>query len=222
MELDIINTRSDFTELSLRDWDILERIKNHYDYEVRLYLCEILSQFYCQRSETILLFLLNDSEKLVVASACDALSLGNTSEVLSELKKCSNSKDYVVRGYAYMSIGEIINKNNSIRENFDFLTASIAKEKSIWVKACISYALCINGFTDDYLIYIENLLFNRFYNYRLFALNLLRELIKYCDSPNNIIIEKLLLKRSNEINMIVTNKIDNLLCRINPDTVKNH
>lgn len=211
--LDEIDKLPDYTKLSYDDWNMLELLKNHYDYEIRLYLCEVLSHFHCQRSENILIHLLNDTENLVVASACDSLSYSKSSVVLKELKKHVNSRNYIVRGYAYMSIGEIINRKSSFLDNIEFLIISIEKEKSIWVKAGIAYALCLNGFSTEYLIYIEKLLFNVFYNYRLFALNLLTELFKFCsiDKYKKQITKKLVFMRQNDKNSIVVKKIDSLL-----------
>lgn len=201
--------------LSEKDWDELKSISRHPDYEVRLYLTENLADIHCPESEALLLELLNDDDSLVVASACDSLSFSNSLQVLTALKTCTCSANYIVRGFAYLSIGEVLKKNEMKSENYNFLLSSVKKEKSKWVKASIAYALCLNESSDKHIIYIEELLSGKRYNFRISALNLFDELLsKEAISDKDRLVNILLTQSKKERNKIVLNKINSLLNRI--------
>lgn len=210
---DILDSYLDLTLSALtdNDWNILEYLSHHTDYEVRLYLAEVLSYFHCLNSENILMKMLDDTEILVVSSACDSLSFSDSLQVFDALNKCTKSSHFIIRGYAYMSIGEILSRKVVKINDLDYFSCFLKREKSVWVKASIAYLLCINDYHNN-VSYIIDLLNNRYYNYRLYALNLIDSLLKKSISIDKQYIRHILLLRIKiEKNRVVYSRITEII-----------
>ena len=95
------------------------------------------------------------------------------------LNKTKTDSDFLVRGYAAMSAGEILSKLDidSISKN-EFISQMkkvFLREKSRWTKTSIAYALCVNG-QSEYLNYIAEASADKKAQYRMQALNTLIDL----------------------------------------------
>jgi HEAT repeat protein len=143
--------------------------------EVRTAVSEVLVCFYNEDSEKILVKMLDDSDSLVQASACDSLGCSKSSVVLCKLCDMSRNKSFLVRGYAAFSIGDVqLNIGGNHEKTAAFLKKWLKREKSVWVKTAIARSLFILG-NRDYLDYLLKQLENGNYKIRYMALNCLSE-----------------------------------------------
>lgn len=176
-KFDAIDKLKESTSLTDDDWIMLSAFSNDKNQEIRLEVSEVLALFPTCKSEKILLNLLNDSDHLVRASACDSLYFSLSQEALKKLMQMTKDSRYIVRGYAVLSIGDIQNNTKvNKKSTIVFLKDLEEKEKSRWVKIAIYRSLFILGENSyiDKLIYAIN---DANYKNRSFALSLIEQII---------------------------------------------
>ena len=176
-KLDIIDELKSHVSLCGKEWEMLLSFSCDESQEIRLEVSEVLALFPTEESEKILLNLLNDSDFLVRASACDSLYFSIAQETLQALKRSAQDNRYLVRGYAILSVGDVqrnIKVNN--KSTVDFLKDIEKKEKSRWVKTAVYRSMFILGETS-YFKKLVNTINDINYKNRSFALNLIGQII---------------------------------------------
>lgn len=190
-KFEAIDKLKESTNLDDNDWMMLSVLSNDESQEIRLEVSEVLALFPTIESEKILLNLLNDSDYLVRASACDSLYFSLSQETLKKLKLMTKDIRYLVRGYAVLSIGDIqknvrVNKKSTI----EFLKTLEAEEKSRWVKIAVYRSL----FILEEVSYIDKLICainDTNYKNRSFALSLIEQLL-----DDNVLFDFNMLKQT--------------------------
>lgn len=190
-KFEAIDKLKESTNLDDNDWMMLSVLSNDENQEIRLEVSEVLALFPTIESEKILLNLLNDSDYLVRASACDSLYFSLSQETLKKLKLMTKDSRYLVRGYAVLSIGDIqknvkVNKKSTIA----FLKTLETEEKSRWVKIAVYRSL----FILEEVSYIDKLICainDANYKNRSFALSLIEQLL-----DDNVLFDFNMLKQT--------------------------
>lgn len=205
------------------DWTVLAGYVKNGDYDIKYDICELLSCYTCVESEELLYILLNDEDNLIRASACEALSFSKSEKTISLLHNKLRDKDKLVRAYAALSIGDIVSnlKINS-HQLIETIRFCFNKEKSNWCKTAFARTLFLLG-EAEYYDYITEMINNRFYRNRSFALNLLIELIKvhHINIDKDKLAEILIARKDVEYVLCVQESIDNLLILCVPDNLLN-
>ena len=183
--LDFLKKNND---ISLVDWSKVFDLAFNKNCEVRLELTEVLVNYPNINSDIVLTYLANDSDFLVRASACDSLCCSQSETVLIFLiNKAETDANYIVRGYAAMSFGDVLlncdisNKNKCAY--LERLKKSFIRERSRWTKISMAYALCVNN-QNEYINYIVNEVNSNSFHLKIAALNTLIQL--YCNYSINI------------------------------------
>lgn len=190
-KFEAIDKLKESTNLDDNDWMMLSVLSNDENQEIRLEVSEVLALFPTIESEKILLNLLNDSDYLVRASACDSLYFSLSQETLKKLKLMTKDSRYLVRGYAVLSIGDVqknvkVNKKPTIK----FLKTLETEEKSRWVKIAVYRSL----FILEEVSYIDKLICainDSNYKNRSFALSLIEQLL-----DDNVLFDFNMLKQT--------------------------
>ena len=151
--------------------DILMILYENSDECIRSELAQTLSLYHNELSEKILVYLLNDKDELVRVNACDSLYWSHSKNTLEKLLKIMQNDKYLVRGYALLSVADIIINNNY--NDFIYKVKHILKhEKSKFV--LMNYDSFLYRLGDDsYLYKISENLNAKKYNVRCHAANLL-------------------------------------------------
>lgn len=190
-KFEAIDKLKESTNLDDNDWMMLSVLSNDESQEIRLEVSEVLALFPTIESEKILLNLLNDSDYLVRASACDSLYFSLSQETLKKLKLMTKDSRYLVRGYAVLSIGDVqknvkVNKKSTIA----FLKTLETEEKSRWVEIAVYRSL----FILEEVSYIDKLICainDTNYKNRSFALSLIEQLL-----DDNVLFDFNMLKQT--------------------------
>lgn len=151
--------------------DILMILCEDSDECVRSELAQALSFYHNELSEKILMYLLEDKEEIVRINACDSLYWSNSKKTLERLIVIMQNDKYLVRGYALLSVADIIINNNY--SDFIHKVKYILKhEKSKFV--LMNYDSFLYRLGDKASLYkiAENLNAEK-YNVRCHAANLL-------------------------------------------------
>lgn len=198
------------------DWQKIYKLSTDSDYETRLELTEFLAGVNNEHSEIVLLTLACDEDRLVRASACDSLYFSSSADIfMFLLNKTKTDSDFLVRGYAAMSAGDILSKLDidSISKN-EFISQMkkvFLREKSRWTKTSIAYALCVNG-QSEYLNYIAEASADKKAQYRMQALNTLIDLTEnYNIRIPPDVIDILTANKDKETNAVVLEKFETVL-----------
>lgn len=177
-KLDFIYELEDKTALNADEWNMISNLINDSSSEIRLAVSELLALFPSSHSEKLLLSVLNDSDYLIRASVCDSLSFSKSQETLEKLMIIAKDKRYLVRGYAILSIGDIqLSLKADSNSTIEYLKELEQKEKSQWVKTAIYRSLFILG-DFSYGEKLVDMINNRYYKNRIFALNLIEQLFE--------------------------------------------
>ncbi len=172
--------------------DILMILCEDSDECVRSELAQVLSLYHNELSEKILMYLLEDKDEIVRINACDSLYWSNSKKTLERLIVIMQNDKYLVRGYALLSVADIIIDNNY--NDFIHKVKCILKhEKSKFV--LMNYDSFLYRLGDEASLYkiAENLNAEK-YNVRCHAANLLYN----CTSRKNYLtVIDLLDKRLN-------------------------
>lgn len=190
-KFEAIDKLKESANLDDNDWMMLSVLSNDENQEIRLEVSEVLALFPTIESEKILLNLLNDSDYLVRASACDSLYFSLSQETLKKLKLMTKDSRYLVRGYAVLSIGDVqknvkVNKKSTIV----FLKTLETEEKSRWVEIAVYRSL----FILEEVSYIDKLICainDTNYKNRSFALSLIEQLL-----DDNVLFDFNMLKQT--------------------------
>lgn len=189
-QLDYLKSLEKKSELTSDDITLLSKLSKveasdilSKDEEISI-KCELASQLVRFESDfcrNILLNLTNDNVALVRVEACDSLCVYRDREVFNRLFELSTEDEFLVRGYAVMSMADVAaNGKFDFKEVIQLLKNNVSKEKSIYVKMCYYYAFCVMGEHKYYDIILQHLS-HKFYYIRLFSISLLLELIREDD-----------------------------------------
>lgn len=215
-KLNIIDELKSHASLCGKEWETLLSFSCDENQEIRLAVSEVLALFPTEESEKILLNLLNDSDFLVRASACDSLYFSVAQETLQKLKKSARDKRHLVRGYAVLSIGDVqrnIKVNN--KPTIDFLKDIEKKEKSRWVKTAVYSSMFVLGETS-YFKKLVNTINDINYKNRCFALNLIEQIIdENIEFDFNLLYEVAQNRLKIEKNFPVKQKLYEIMNRLN-------
>lgn len=190
MQLDYLKSLATKSELTGDDITLLSELSKveasdilSKDEEISI-KCELASwlvRFESDFCRNILLNLTNDNAALVRVEACDSLCVYRDREVFNRLLELSTTDEFLVRGYAVMSMADVAaNGKFDFKEVIQLLNNNVSKEKSIYVKLCYYYAFCIMGERQYYDIILQHLS-HRFYYIRLFSISSLLELMSEDD-----------------------------------------
>ena len=165
------------------------------DAEVRMRVSELLGAFLSERTENILLTMLDDSDYLVRATVCDALSSSNSLDVLHHLMRLVRDKRVIVRGYAVLSVADVKRNIKVNTENIvAFLEERLRSEKSNWVRIALYRSLILLGKISYTTVFLEQIE-ARQYRLRIFTLSLLDELL-----------DENVMKMTEELNAFLKNR----------------
>ncbi len=181
-------------------WDMA----NDVDEDVRLYLAVELVNYEDQKSEQLLLHLISDQSDIVRANACDSIYWSKSTEVLNLLLMRAKDDMYLVRGYAILSIADILLNVND-KSYISDLNKLYSKEKSSWTRMCYYQSFYKLGF-EEYIDLLISTLKAKKYNYRISAINFLFDIVN--EKNKNKIVEALKLCE-------VTEKCDVIIQMIN-------
>lgn len=199
------------TRLNNEIWNAIVNLSNDNDYEVRLYVAEILSNFLNEQSELLLVRLLYDDDYLVRCEACTSLQDSNSNLVYTHLLVKINDSNYLVRGYAAISVANMaMRMNKNIQENLKGILLKMLDDSSEWVLIAVLFALVLMG-VHDYEKEIFKHLNSHDYKNRSFVLSLLDEMLDRKTIVNlNELTVVLLDCISREKNQSVYEKLNNL------------
>ncbi len=152
-------------------WDMA----NDADEDVRLYLAEKLASYKNAKSEQLLLHLISDQSDIIRANACDSIYWSASTEVLNLLLVKAKNDRYLVRGYAILSIADILPNLNDDSYMKD-LNELYLKEKSLWTRMCYYQSFYRLGL-EKYLDLLISSLCAKKYNYRIAAVNFLFDIV---------------------------------------------
>lgn len=163
-ELDIITDK---------DIEVLQILSYDKESIIRADAAEILVNSGSPEAEKILIRLLQDKNGLVRTCACESLYYSNSLEVVNLLVDILNKdKTELVRGYAAISIANILINTNKVDGKYiNFFESMLKKEKLKWVKINIFQALYTLG-KSEYLYKILDELKNKHYIKRALVSNL--------------------------------------------------
>lgn len=177
-KLDLIEEIAASNDIDENGLIILECLSKDEDDEVRSKVAEVLVISNSSEAEKILVKLLKDKDELVRVNACDSLCNSNSKEVIKLLMdRAKRDKSTLVRGYAALSIADIVIRINSNRDELvRFFENCIAIEKVTWVKINfykVLYYLGQKARIKDLLKELDD----RLYRNRSATVNILAELI---------------------------------------------
>ena len=152
-------------------WDMA----NDADEDVRLYLAEKLANYKNVKSEQLLLHLISDQSDIIRANASDSIYWSESTEVLNLLLVKAKNDMYLVRGYAILSIADILSNLNDDSYMKD-LNELYLKEKSLWTRMCYYQSFYRLGL-EKYLDLLISSLCSKKYNYRIAAVNFLFDIV---------------------------------------------
>lgn len=194
-------------------WIEIESIAINGDSEERLQVSENLAQIHCVQTEKILIEMLKDKERIIRASACDSLYFSNSLEVLKHLLKMISDKTVLVRGYAFLSIGDVYCNLKEEKEIHPIIDQIIAQkfdiEQSEWVKICIARTAFLMGNTS-HLTYLLNSIHSKYYKNRCLAINLFKDLPLSTNDKSKLI-KTLKCQKKNESVYAVSHCINDFL-----------
>lgn len=152
-------------------WDMVDDA----DEDVRLYLAVKLADYENHKSEQLLLHMISDQSDIVRANACDSIYWSKSMEVLNFLLMRAKNDMYLVRGYAVLSITDImLNLNN--KSYMRDLNELYSKEKSLWTRMCYYQSFYRLGL-EKYLDVLILSLCTKKYNYRIAAINFIFDIV---------------------------------------------
>jgi len=150
-----------------------------------------------------------DHNSYVRASACDSLSIFSDLETVTVLKeRLKSDKDEMVRTYASLALGDLINNTNPPTEKLvDWLLSILYNEKSEKVKITIYRALYFSG-RNEVLPEIISGLRSQEYQDRIAVISILEEVYNLENAKE--IEDKLTELLENEDSYAVISRIDKL------------
>ncbi|MBQ3231074.1 MAG: HEAT repeat domain-containing protein [Clostridia bacterium] len=125
---------------------VLEEIANSKSSEARAKVAACLCEYNNEDAERILLKLLFDKCIYVRVEAADSLSSFNSFNAYQALKKCTENRYFLLRGYSLYGLSQTVPLNYK-DEAQKILEHSLLEEKNTFVKICIRTALYTLGNT---------------------------------------------------------------------------
>lgn len=162
--------------------------------EVRLNVAETLAVVSFEKSEDILVNMLEDKSDMVISEVCNTLRRSKNKDILDILFSKFESGSHIVKGYALLAAVDIsVNSGIGSDEKLKALLDKGLSDYHAWVKIAALRCAVYLGQHE----YEENLveyLFDKYYGSRIFALSLIEEL---CEKKkfNDL---SLLVRRLNE------------------------
>jgi len=189
---------------------ILKELSYDKDDEVRNGVAEIITDSDSALAQEILFRLMDDKDYLVRTNACDSLRTSKSPIALEVLKtKALKDSSSLVRGYATLSIADIIVNNGFDKQEFiELFSDRLKKEKIMWVKICIYRSLYLIGcreFLDSILTELDN----RAYRNRCLVTHILADILT--EENEDTIMKALLRRKEKENTSAVKRSIENIL-----------
>ena len=177
----LLNKLEEKNILTGNDINLLKKLLVDSDEEKKILISQILAKDNTTRSENILLGLINDKSELVRANACDSLYNNISNNVVEELLVKANNDTSLVKYYAILSFGDIVEINTENKQKVIGNLRNLRKNnKDISVNISISKVLYQLGNKAELNILL-NYLDDSNYQNRCATLNCISEII----SSNN-------------------------------------
>lgn len=176
-KLDFLENICDLSKISDEVWDKIVALSMDASGEVRMTVAEKLFNFSDERSEAVLLELLDDSDYLVRCEACISLQNRKSIGVFNKLLLKTNDQNYLVRGYAAISTATIAaDYDLNVKFELEACLSGLLADTNEWVTIAALYSLILLG-KFEYEEQLLNFLDSNNYQNRSFVLTLLEELI---------------------------------------------
>ena len=207
-----IEEKSYEEELDENDYSILNKLSYDKEVFIRDLVAVILVESSDEKGEEILLRLTNDKEWLVRADACDSLCISESVTTYNLLKKIAkkDTSGYV-RGYAILSLGDIVDKINKEDELLEYLEDRLKHEKVQFTKIDI-YAVLYNLGRKEYFDNLVSMLNSKKYLNRGSVVNILNYIAN--EDNRDMIIKVLLEHKKKETAMSVVYTINDVIKEI--------
>lgn len=114
----LLNKLEEKNILTNNDISILKKLLIDSDEEQKILISQILAKDKTSKSEDILLNLTNDKSELVRANACDFLYNNISNNVVEELLIKANNDTNLVKYYAILSLGDIVEINTENKKSY--------------------------------------------------------------------------------------------------------
>lgn len=205
----LLNKLEEKNILTGNDINLLKKLLVDSDEEKKILISQILAKDNTTRSENILLGLINDKSELVRANACDSLYNNISNNVVEELLVKANNDTSLVKYYAILSLGDIVEINTENKQKVIGNLRNLRKNnKDISVNISISKVLYQLGNKAELNILL-NYLDDSNYQNRCATLNCISEII----SSNNFkkIIPILKEKIKAEDSLAVKESLENII-----------
>ena len=180
--LNFLNTAKFFCD---EQWEEIEMYSKDNDEEIRKQVAELLGFHHCEKSENILVSMLNDTDCLVRAEVCDSLCFSVNDLLLKTLLDTfKNDSSVLVRGYAILAIGDILtNLNKNLDDDLKGVILNSEKNEDAWVKVAIYRTLIKTGhkkYQKKLIEKIESLS----YRNRIFVISMIKDVVFDMDMCN--------------------------------------
>lgn len=205
----LLNKLEEKNILTGNDINLLKKLLVDSDEEKKILISQILAKDNTTRSENILLGLINDKSELVRTNACDSLYNNISNNVVEELLVKANNDTSLVKYYAILSLGDIVEINTENKQKVIGNLRNLRKNnKDISVNISISKVLYQLGNKAELNILL-NYLDDSNYQNRCATLNCISEII----SSNNFkkIIPILKEKIKAEDSLAVKESLENII-----------
>lgn len=205
----LLNKLEEKNILTGNDINLLKKLLVDSDEEKKILISQILAKDNTTRSENILLGLINDKSELVRANACDSLYNSISNNVVEELLVKANNDTSLVKYYAILSLGDIVEINTENKQKVIENLRNLRKNnKDISVNISISKVLYQLGDKAELNILLSYLDDSNYQN-RCATLNCISEII----SANNFkkIIPILKEKIKAEDSLAVKESLENII-----------
>lgn len=205
----LLNKLEEKNILTGNDINLLKKLLVDSDEEKKILISQILAKDNTTRSENILLGLINDKSELVRANACDSLYNNISNNVVEELLVKANNDTSLVKYYAILSLGDIVEINTENKQKVIENLRNLRKNnKDISVNISISKVLYQLGDKAELNILLSYLDDSNYQN-RCATLNCISEII----SANNFkkIIPILKEKIKTEDSLAVKKSLENII-----------
>ena len=205
----LLNKLEEKNILTGNDINLLKKLLVDSDEEKKILISQILAKDNTTRSENILLGLINDKSELVRANACDSLYNSISNNVVEELLVKANNDTSLVKYYAILSLGDIVEINTENKQKVIENLRNLRKNnKDISVNISISKVLYQLGDKAELNILLSYLDDSNYQN-RCATLNCISEII----SANNLkkIIPILKEKIKTEDSLAVKESLENII-----------
>ena len=204
--LDIIADKND---VDSNDMDVLIKLSQHDDSEIRAYVAELLVLAHGCKAENALINLCNDKDELVRVNACDSLSAFATIDVYKQLVNCIfNDASLLVKEYAILSIVDIMNYIEVDKNELKNLFLNTSSKKEILISAACFKGLYVLGY-KEYLNNIIDLATTENYRDRCAVINILGDII--ANDNVQFILSVLKALRGTEKSEAVNSTIDRII-----------